>query len=335
MARAGMIREIVEVRYPLYDADLKAIIAKVYAANRGRPDVDERLIDALWQEGYSEFRARNIEASRGDADELARAKRGELTPAGREAIRAYLDEAQDFDESLLELSDVELAARHDEICGTAEAAGQAKRREQGLQADRLAFFSRANAAADFAHWRALPVWSAEEVTALSFGKDPRRVNVASLRAYTCLHGSPFRDDFMARLDWIERAVRSRQLREPLKLAVFLKWAVSHGIELPPELTSGSATHRGLNEEIDVREVHTLYKVLLGLAIKHYNYDPTLPDGDEQTGVFGPMKNDLEEVAADTSIPTLRKTLKQARAWAILKPQPLVARFRRVKAVTRP
>lgn len=336
VARRTMTLEIVETRYPLYDDDLKALISKVYAAHKGKADVDDRLIDAIWKHGYAEFRNRNIEASQGDAETSALAERGELTPAGRAAIRAYLDDAQDFDAGLQALSDRDLAAKYDEICGPEQSASQARRRERGLNADLLAFFSRANATADSAHWCALPVWSAEEATALSFGKDPRRVNVATLRAYTNPSGSPFRDAFMARLDQIERALRAKKkLRDPLQPLRFLQWAIAQGMEPPPDLVAHIPVKGGSRADYDVREIHTLFKILLGLAIKHYNYDPTLEDGEEQSGVFEKLVEDLGTVDAATTAPTLRKALKQAREWAIRKPHPLVKRARRNKAAATP
>jgi hypothetical protein len=325
-----MTQEIVETCYPLYDGDMEALIAKVYAAYKGKADVDDRLIDVIWQENHSEFRTWNIEASQRDTEAFAAAQRGVLTAAGRAVILAYIDEAQDYVEQLRKLSDAELAAKYDEVCGPSEAEVQAKRHERGQQADLMAFFSRPSAIADYAHWCSLPVWSAEEATALSVGKDPRRVNTLSLRRYTFVCGSPFRDEFLARLDKIERALRSKQIREPLRPINFVKWAISHGLELPPDLVAGIPLTIRSRPELDIREVHTFYKVVLGLAIKHYKYDPTLEDGHDQDGVFGSMRDDLHDVEASTSIPTLQKMLKLARAWAIIKPQPLVKRVRREK-----
>lgn len=337
MARAKMTEEIVETCYPLYDADMKALIAEVHAVHKGQADVEERLIDAIWSEGYAEFRARNIEASRGDAEALALAERGTLTPAGRAAIRAYLDEAQDYDEGLLDLSDAELAARYDEVCGPAEAAAQAKRRERGRQADLLAFFSRASATADFAHWRALPVWSTEEATALSFGKDPRRVSVATLRAYTCLHGSPFRDEFMARLDQIERGLKLGKPSGPLSPDKFLVWANRQGITVPKALSSQSkrqplAGHdAGGEPDIHGGRLHIYYKIILGLAAEHYGLDVTLAPDAIQPGVYKAFSRHLFARKAGVNQKTLRKIVREALIWAKDPEQPVIEHARRKKS----
>lgn len=329
MARETMTQEIVECRYPVYDTDLKALIAKIYSAHRGEADIEERLIDAIWQEGYAEFRVANLEASRGNTETLGLAQRGELTPAGRAAIQAYLDEAQAYDESLLELSDIELAARHDEVCGPVHAAQQAERHMRGLKADLLAFFNRTSAAADFARWSNLPVWTAEEAIALSLGKDPKCVNVASLTAYTCLHGSPFRDDFIARLDALERAIKAGNPRAPLTPLVFIKWAAGRHLELPSILTDrfGSKAAYGAGNSdpsyIHSNRLHTYYTIILGLAAKHYGLDVTMLPIDKQPQVYSAIAKDLFEKKAEVNEKTLRAIVREALVWAQHPQQPLV------------
>lgn len=336
MARAKLMQEIVEARYPLYDAEMRAQIADLYAKHRGEPAVEDRIVEAIWQEHSGFFRTSNIDASRAEGNNLAAAKRGELTSAGRVAIRRYLDEARFYDESLCDLTDEALVTRYDEVCGAAQAVAAARKRERGLRADKLAFFSRANATADYAHWCALPVWSAEEATALSLDKDPRRVNVVSLREYKCVHGSPFRDEFMARLDGVERAIKAEHLRAPLTPTAFLKWAVRRNIDVPVPLSqtlvTSSPTLPGSNAsaEIHSNRLHTYYTIILGLAAKHYELDVTLGATAKRPRVYNAIMKDLLSVSAEVDVKTLRKIVREALTWARNPKQPIVERAERKK-----
>jgi hypothetical protein len=85
----------------------------------------------------------------------------------------------------------------------------------------------------------MSAWLIAEAVALSFGKDPQRVNSEYLKELSgvCI----FRDLFEKRTQLITRAVSVGDLKDPVRPMDFCSWVKSRNIELPEALKHWTQT----------------------------------------------------------------------------------------------
>jgi hypothetical protein len=119
----------------------------------------------------------------------------------------------------------------------AEEADERERKQEEAR-----FFNRLSAEADFTHWSKAACWSLEEAVALSFGKDPRIVNWKTIES--CQSVSPFVKRYRDLRDLADRAVRMKQLYDPVTPGFYLGWARRMEITVDPRLVE-HVTARGV------------------------------------------------------------------------------------------
>jgi hypothetical protein len=127
----------------------------------------------------------------------------QLTPVEKAALRkrsaSELAAAQYRDELLLLSAD-----QIDEQVKSARASA-AREVEQNL------FFNRVDAQADFEHYCRAATWTLDECVALSFAKDPTKVNWKSVSPFVPHH--PFAKQYERRRDLCMRALAAQQLSD--------------------------------------------------------------------------------------------------------------------------
>jgi hypothetical protein len=191
---------------------------------------------------------------------------------------------------------------------------QQAERSHGDQLDKTAFFNKPEAEADFSYWKRKDKLYAEEAVALSLGKNPKSVNSETLKG---LHrpNSPFVIEYTKRLESLERAIDEQHIRQPLTHAKLTQWADAEGFDLPPQFDAKTIQSSKLDDgdRIHHGTMDVFYKFLVGMAIKHYqfdsDYDPE--ETDDTSTVFTAMAKDLESVNAYVSEKTLREHMKKA------------------------
>jgi hypothetical protein len=156
--------------------------------------------------------------------------------------------------------------------------------------------------ADFDHWSKMPRWTLDEATALSFGKAPEFVNWDKVKVY--LGQSFFADGYGKRRSLLLRAQEAADLKDPILPAEFIRWAARTGIVLPPELIGAAAVRE---KPLSTRERETLLKIILGMAMKGYGYNPTKGRSDAPQEIA----NDLDLLGIGVSVDTVRKKLHEA------------------------
>jgi hypothetical protein len=171
------------------------------------------------------------------------------------------------------------------------------------RADRLEFFNRPDAAADFRYWCHLERWSVDETAALLLGKNPEKVSSSSL--YSTSHGSPFRRAFQELKAKLSRAVDDGKLQKRDTPSNFFGWAERIGVPVPPELSA--RLEAGGDISIEGRERTSLHKLVIGMAVKFYGYDPSEP----KSPVPSKIANDLAAFELDLTPETVRKYLRDA------------------------
>ena len=239
------------------------------------------------------------------------------------------------------------------------AKGQEEQRAKLEEREESFFFNTPAANADFDHWSRAAYWTLEEAIALSFGKDPARVNWRAISDYD--QASRFPKLYARRLDLAKRAALWKKLFDPVLPGIFIGWARDNEIEFPAELESlvrargnfiGSWKtyydlllekhkaleiqfrglldgHAAMARERDealaafaeiqnapaktiesgcsAREKESLLKLIIGLAIGGYGYDPK-PSRNTKAAE---MASDLARAGVPLDADTIRKWLKMA------------------------
>ena len=108
-----------------------------------------------------------------------------------------------------------------------------------IRDDELRFFNQPNVRADFWHYCKMLTWTKEQAVALSFGKDPKKVNWTILEEYQdCppLNELPSKSHFIKCYEKIRELVLSDQeLNETASPKTFLDWFNRQEIQVQPEL----------------------------------------------------------------------------------------------------
>lgn len=176
-----------------------------------------------------------------------------------------------------------------------------------------AFFNNLSADADFSHWKKFAIWEPEEAVALSFGKDPRVVNKASLFRNLGRHmpRSDFFKAYRLRLLVLERAVEAGALSIPMTVEAFLSWAKANDWELPAELDANAlskATRRQsrTTREIEHKELRSAYKLILGLA----EYLSKGKERNEVTAIVSALDQTDNRLSRDA----VRNSLRKAKSF---------------------
>ena len=209
------------------------------------------------------------------------------------------------------------------------------------------FFSRVTAEAQISHWAKLAYWTLDEAVALSFGKEPEVVYWESIKSMVMT--SPFVQEYQRRSDIAERAEKSGQLSFTSTPADFLDWADRFEIPFPTELrravdvfaparepwkeryaaevTAHQDTKRrleSLNSEATLssanltpkdepspmtREKESLLKLVLGMAIRGYGYQPR----SLKNLAVKEIADDLRLLGLGLDEDTVRKYLQRAKA----------------------
>jgi hypothetical protein len=335
MSRKAMENELLEAAFPLFTSDLRGLISEVYTTHRNDLGREERMLDAVWSRFGRRIRPLMEQSNEGEDQQVASIDPNQLRLARRKWLLNYIEQAEAFAESLLELADGEIAAQYDAKTLASQAVLKANRTKKAEQRDRFAFFNRPNAVADYEKWLKKKVWTSEEATALTLGKEPKVVNVKSLSEYKSIVGSLFRDKFLDRLDEIERAIAAHELFIPLRPDKFVTWADGEFPDLPQVLVAhAKAANKGQSTPAHSNHLHTCYRIILALAISKYSFDATVNENDPQPCDFKTMLADINEAGAELHRKTLKTTLDKAFTWELSKEQSMVTLARRRKVTAR-
>jgi hypothetical protein len=116
---------------------------------------------------------------------------------------------------------------------------QAAARERALQQEQQRIWNQPCAAMNIAHWARAPIWTLDEATALSLGKDPRWVNWQVVGPH--MGESPFAEAYGLRRDLLMRAKAVGELNDPDHPTRFLFWLKRASLPLSDELWAETHT----------------------------------------------------------------------------------------------
>lgn len=186
-----------------------------------------------------------------------------------------------------------------------EDAQAAQRKAE--QEEQALLYHQPHANADLAYWSKMATWTLEEAVALSFGKDPGKVNWETVTGSgesfipVALARSPFRKEYARRRSLVGRAIAANELpmikyddrdgwHSTTKPEQFLAWALETFDEMPAELVE-KVKARGKR----VTDMQTLTAERDELKARIAELETQLQDGDSSpTREFDPNASDYPE-----------------------------------------
>lgn len=167
----------------------------------------------------------------------------------RAEVSAYESELQSMPDAMLrELNDSEMEKQRQQA------------RIKADQEEKARFFNLPSAAADYGYWAKAAYWSLDEAVALALGKNPEKVNPATLAPYQNLSAFPQKFERLKNLAF--RAKNVGKLYDPVFPSIFLNWAMESEIELPQELREAVSKVAQLQswQEISKKQAEVIEKL---------------------------------------------------------------------------
>lgn len=199
-----------------------------------------------------------------------------------------------------------------------------------MAADQAGFFQTRGQAANLEYWAKQPTWSFIEAAPLFLGLNPEwaLMKDGSIRG----EARRFQTELNALIEMIHRAFSIFELNRVARPREWIDWAKSRGVPHPPELAVlvtewGQASdprdeevQRLRNEisalktslasadkPVSTRQRESMLKLILGMAIGGYRYDPAARRNESVSDIAG----DLAQCGLPLSVDTVRDYLQEA------------------------
>ncbi|MFN3252310.1 hypothetical protein [Roseibium album] len=253
-------------------------------------------------------------------------------PTPAETVRSFAEQVkqQKNKSNTLRTELAELSAKEIEKLLSAELEKMEQYKKEHLaEQERQRPYNQRSATPDYNYWAKLSFWSPDECAALSLGRDPRVANWDAIKEYT--KTSEFAEAYEARREIFVRAEAMGQLSTSTVPSVFLTWANQMQVSVPEELVAAvreletlisdqkpnnhpeqkrqQQSEKTLQEKhIATRERESLLKLVIGMAIGGYGYDPKA----SRTSTAKEIVSDLQQRGLSLDEDTVRKYLKEAK-----------------------
>lgn len=167
----------------------------------------------------------------------------------------------------------------------------------------------------YKYWAKMAHWSAEEAIALSLDVDPTIMNTTNIpERIMILIAKEYREV----KELVNRAVRAYKLHTLIRPEKYLEWAKFHDVNIPERLesliplstTTQKLAQKSEEKPLGTRERDTLLKIIIGMAIDKYHYDPKAIKGSAVTKI----KDGLERAGFKITDDTIRDKLQEAKKY---------------------
>lgn len=199
-----------------------------------------------------------------------------------------------------------------------------------MAVDQTGFFQARGQAANLEYWAKQPTWTFKEAAPLFLGFNPEwaLMKDGSIRG----DARRFEGELTALIEMIHRAFSIFELNRTARPPEWINWAKSRGVPHPPELASlvaewGQASDTrdeeiqrlrneiaelqaslsSVDKPINTRQRESMLKLILGMAIAGYRYDPAARRNDSVSEIAG----DLAQCGLPLSDDTVREYLQEA------------------------
>lgn len=243
-----------------------------------------------------------------------------VLPEGVDPLPDSAIKAREYLADLESLTDAELALRHSQLKEQKAAEIEAKHPLNHpncfLKSDGIDFFARA------------AYWKSEEAAALLLGRDPNHLNDKKIKEFRS--SSRIGNEFQNLTILLNRAYTVRQIFSPDRPEKYIRWAKRFKISVPAELeerlvefghdlsdpvdqeeqTPVEATDRKpeAGPSLSQRERTSLLKLVIGMAIRGYGFDPK----SSRSGTAAEIAGDLHTSGLSLDADTVRKYLNEAK-----------------------
>lgn len=180
--------------------------------------------------------------------------------------------------------------------------------------------------ADFAYWSKKSFWTIGEATALLIGSDPDAILDGSSLSASC--PADVRDRYQKMFRLFDSHIRLSGIGANIPPTAIIEWALHAKVDPPQALVEAvraqgrtliearkaariKAENAAVEEDkpLRERERNTLLRIIIGMAVRGYGYDPDAARSDIPKAIA----DDLSELGLECSDQTIREKLKEARA----------------------
>ncbi|TAL40181.1 MAG: hypothetical protein EPN97_00705 [Alphaproteobacteria bacterium] len=176
-----------------------------------------------------------------------------------------------------------------------------ERRIKEEKEERARFFSQPCAEADLDYWSKMAHWSLDEAIALSFGKDPKVVNLD--RIFALANKSAFADSYLRLHELTRRAKVWKRLYDPILPLLYITWAKDHDIQVPEKLTALIQARAGKNidwkekyDQVDAEYKKLIDKLQASLDTQKQTIKTCMETNYTLIDTNAALKKQLQEVA---------------------------------------
>jgi len=178
---------------------------------------------------------------------------------------------------------------------------------------------------DFEHWGKMATWTLPQAHGLCFGIAPIEANHdqhGKLINLMAKSKQPYQQEMFKVWSLIQNAYDSYTLHDTVKPIKFIQWADIHGVSIPEELRNSvedieqkrQETHEKIHQKTETSgkkllhttERETLLKIIAGLAIAAYRYDPKKGKNE----AIKEIQEDLSKLGVSMSDDTIRKKIQE-------------------------
>ncbi|MCV6574367.1 MAG: hypothetical protein OIF58_01390 [Cohaesibacter sp.] len=272
------ISKILRSKYPEFGKKLEDFILDLLGKN-GLQWADEALfdnnmiVDAVYEEFWNEIEPLSSLSEGRRIAILKNTEGRDEIHLNRELLRAWLREVHEYDGYIQGLDNKELQDLYNHYEQKNPDKSVISRRSQ--EYEELEFFNNASANADFDYWSIMPIWTVEEAAVLSLNKDPRIVNDDTLKERLSLRYKHllFVKDLQLRLEIMNRSIEAKELQEPITPSSFAEWASKIPLDVPDAIRLASKSNRKTGSSIEIEQLRlkSIYKLVLGIAVKKFNH----------------------------------------------------------------
>ncbi|WP_182422372.1 hypothetical protein [Aureimonas sp. ME7] len=136
-----METDLLRAKHPLFTGNLRGMIVRSDAENKGHPDIDSLAAEAVWREGGLRFRNSFVKMCDLEVDQDGIS--GQPASQVVAALTGFIKEVFEYQDALSELDDDALVEQHRATFNEIYDERRAERARKGARSDRFAFFNEA------------------------------------------------------------------------------------------------------------------------------------------------------------------------------------------------
>ena len=299
--RADIEEKLLRGLYPAYTSKIRELY------RRSTYDVESsQVIEEIW--AYCRPRLASLghfgKSIEKDAQQLSAYNEGMLTPQIFSIIKDYMYAAREYEEKLYNSTDKFVSEEYKRLIREKKAYDA----ELAANRDTFAWFNLPDCDVDETYWSIVEYFTSDQAAALALGKDPRKVHAQKLMPFDKVSRSLFTEKYGRLIVSLDSYGHNKMVDGLLSKKDFATWAAKYSILLPWDKAVAAVDYEA--EPLDKRELHSLYRIIIGFAVSGFGFDATRQYEDNEISIKAISKAVATSGVA-ISEKTLNKHLKNA------------------------